>query len=151
MKKVMWILIVWQLTLGGCNSPSSQPSGGAPVAAKSDIDRLQGTWVIERLEANGKVVPLKEIVDKEYTFKGNQLLPSKNPNDPATVELTPEKKPAWIDMTDRQNKISLGIYRSDGDRWEICVEDGGVARPTEFSTAGGKKRFLMVLRRKEKK
>ena len=63
--------------------------------AKKELDRLQGEWEVVRIEVAGKEIPLEKVLDRQYTVKGDQLIPSKNPNDPGTLELRPEKKPAW--------------------------------------------------------
>jgi uncharacterized protein (TIGR03067 family) len=117
--------------------------------AKKEIDRLQGEWEVERIEAAGKPVPIAQ-AEKQFTLKGDELIPGKNMNDPGKLELTPGKTPAWIDLTDRNKKTMQGIYRIDGDHWEICMSDAGSPRPTEFKTTAESKTYLMVLRRKKK-
>lgn len=114
---------------------------------KKDIDRLQGEWEIERIEVAGKVIPGKEIKERKLTLKGDQLIPVDSPNDPAKVQLNPEKKPAEIDLTDKDKKTMPGIYRIEGDHWEVCFADPGGARPTEFKSSADGKTSLMVLKR----
>jgi len=118
--------------------------------AKKELDRLQGDWQTVRAEAAGKVIPVDGIPNRDYILKGDELIPTKNPKDPGKLTLDPSKKPAWIDLTDRDNKTMPGIYRVDGDRWEICFGDVGGTRPTEFKTEAGTKSYLMVLQRKKK-
>ena len=118
--------------------------------AKKELDRLQGEWEVVRIEVGGKEIPLEKVLDKQYTVKEDQLIPSKNPNDPGTLELRPEKKPGWLDITDLAKKTMPGIYRLDGDRWEICSGETGGTRPTDFKTSAESKTYLMVLQRKKK-
>lgn len=117
---------------------------------KKDIDRLQGEWEIEHIEVVGKVIPGKEVKERKLTLKGDQLIPVDSPNDPGTVKLNPEKKPAEIDLTDKNKTTMAGIYRIDGDRWEVCFADPGEARPTEFKSSADGKTSVMMLKRKEK-
>jgi uncharacterized protein (TIGR03067 family) len=118
--------------------------------AKKEMERLQGEWEVERAETEGKNIPLDQIKDKLYTLKGEELIPSKNPNDPAKLVLDPSKKPGWIDLIDRDKKTMLGIYRVKDDRWEICLSESEGARPEEFKTTEKSNTYLMVLRRKGK-
>jgi uncharacterized protein (TIGR03067 family) len=113
------------------------------------LEQLQGDWVIERIEANGKTVPADQMRSKMITLKGDLLTSDKDPDDPVKLVLSPGKQPAWIDMTDRYKKTMLGIYRVDGDRWEICLGDRDEPRPAEFKTVEEKKTYIMVLRRKK--
>ena len=114
------------------------------------LKKLQGKWEIERIEEGGNVISLDQVNDKQFTLKGNQLLPSKNPKDPGYLKLSPEKKPAWIDLTDKDKKVMKGIYRINKDRWEICLSDPGSPRPKKFKSTQDGKVHLLVLRRKEK-
>ena len=116
--------------------------------AKTELDRLQGTWKLARMEMAGQVAPEKAVPTKEFTLKGNQLTPNDAPDDPAKLTLNAEKKPAWIDFVDRDKKTMRGIYRVTGDRWEICVSKGD-KRPTDFKTTAQNQNYLMVLERKK--
>ena len=117
---------------------------------KKDIDRLQGEWELERMEAGGKALPLDKINDKKYTLKGDELIPVETPKDVGKLTLDSTKKPAQIDLTDRDKQTMHGIYRIQDDKWEICFAAPGEARPTEFKTTAENKAYLMVLRRKSK-
>jgi uncharacterized protein (TIGR03067 family) len=65
-----------------------------------------------------------------------------------TYELDPSKTPKWIDITGKDRKV-LGIYRLDGDKLTICLnEHADGDRPTRFaSEPGSRNDLLMVLRR----
>jgi uncharacterized protein (TIGR03067 family) len=121
---------------------------------KKELDRLQGQWVLERGEAGGQPIEQVEL-DKAaaypVTVKGDAwIVKDSLVGDPFRLKLTPGKAPAWFDLTDHMGQTLLGIYRLDGDRWEICVGQAGDPRPTEFkSVAGEKMTYLLVYRRKK--
>ena len=118
--------------------------------AKAVLERLQGEWEVEKVVINGEILPLDKVIDNSYSLKGDKLIPSKSPDDPATLEVFPDKKPAWVNMTDRDKKTMLGIYRVEKDRWEICARDDGQLRPTEFKSTKDVKTYIMILKRKVK-
>lgn len=118
--------------------------------AKPQPTEFEGEWEAVRIEAGGRAIPIDRAKDRVYFVRGDQLIPSQNPNDPARMDMKPEKTPAWIDLTDRDNKTMPGIYRVEGDRWEICLGDPGGVRPNEFKTEPGAKSYIMVLQRKKK-
>jgi uncharacterized protein (TIGR03067 family) len=133
--------------LAGCNPRTSTTPSDVKPTEQSELDRLQGEWEIESLEVGGKVMAITEIKEKNYTLKGNELIPSKTATDPARLTLRSEESPAWIDLTDRGNVTMQGIYRIDGDRWTMCFGNTDRWRPSEFKTLAGERGNLMVLRR----
>jgi uncharacterized protein (TIGR03067 family) len=123
---------------------------GPDPAAQAELDGLQGEWELVRLEIDGYVMPLERIRHTEYVLRGNRLTPVSNPDEPGTLDLRPGKQPAWIDRTGADEERAEGIYRLDGDRWEICFADTSDARPTEFKTVAGNKAALLLFQRKAK-
>lgn len=108
------------------------------------LKSLQGEWEVIRAEAEGKAIAVQ---DKRFILKGNQLIPNMTPENSAEIFLAPEMKPAWIDLTDQDQKKMLGIYALEGRSWKICLSDVGDARPTEFKTTLDTTTYLMELRR----
>ena len=115
--------------------------------AKKALDALQGTWKIESVQVGGKQLPAELIAKKTLTIKGDQFIPTEQPEDVATVKLDPSKKPAEIDITERSKKVSLGIYEQNGDTLKLCF---GEARPKTFESPEGSKSVYMVLKRDTK-
>ncbi|UCE47578.1 MAG: TIGR03067 domain-containing protein [Phycisphaerales bacterium] len=126
--------------------------GGCALENDHDtiLERLQGDWEVEKVEIGGELIPLDKVHNKHFILKGSQLIATMSPKDPAEVHLAPDANPAWIDLTDRDKMVMLGIYRFDGHSWEICIGDVGDPRPTEFKTTAGTRTCIMVLRRKAK-
>jgi len=116
---------------------------------QKELDRLQGEWKVERVESGGRsVVPPAEA--STLIVERDKFIPGHNREDVARVKLRPDKMPAWIDLTDRGGQTMTGIYRLDGDQWDICLARPGKPRPTDFQTDGGVTSRVMVLKRRQK-
>ena len=121
---------------------------------KEDLKKLQGTWKVVALEADGKAQP-KEKSPKEIVIEGKKLT-GLGPE--MTVTLDPGKKPKWVDLTfKREGKLYpvRAIYEVRGDELKVCIplaEKGKLfenKRPTGFETKG-KAVMLLKARRAEK-
>jgi uncharacterized protein (TIGR03067 family) len=108
-----------------------------------DLDRLQGFWIIEFAEQDGK--PSDKLKGK-VRIQGNTI---NFGADEKTFTLDASANPKRIDLIyPKSTQNGLGIYRFDGegDRLILCIWDGK-DRPTEFSTKGGENRKMMTLKR----
>ncbi|MDY3557300.1 TIGR03067 domain-containing protein [Gemmata sp. JC717] len=126
----------------------------APVSADEKANKalvvLQGQWKVEKIVAAGEQVSAEDTAKLTFTFKDNQMIPSDNPKDVATVKLDPDRKPTWFDVTDRAKETMLGVYELSGDTLKICLADPGAERPKGFGSAKGSKTTYMVLKRASK-
>jgi uncharacterized protein (TIGR03067 family) len=128
-----------------------------PVAdeKKSDMDRLQGTWVMESLEVEGKLVPEERIKGTTLTIKDDRYITKvKEKSHEVMFKLDPKEKPKHIDMyfPDDPNvpKLAKGIYELDGDMLKICrAQAPGEDRPREFVTEGATGRFIVTWKRQK--
>ena len=122
------------------------------MVARSELDRLQGSWRIESSLWNGvadpEVVKSVTIVIQGHNFiwvdrDGNRRMD--------TIRLMPEQNPRAIDYWSKgENQASLGIYSLEGDAFTWCSAGGNnKTRPTSFASERGSKQGLMVLRRKK--
>jgi uncharacterized protein (TIGR03067 family) len=122
----------------------------------TDLDRLQGTWLVVTLTENGKTVPAKEtevlelVVDKDTmtTYeKGKVLVQYK-------VKLDPTKTPKMIDFThqvgDDKGKTEPGIYAFDKDHLKMSIDDNKKGRPTVFEGKETAEYSVIVLKKKAK-
>lgn len=117
----------------------------ADEKADKALKALQGEWKLEKMVVDGESLPVEKTA--KFAFKDNQLIPSDDPKDLATVKLAPDHKPAWFDVTDRSEKTDLGIYELSGDTLKICFADSGTDRPKGFASGKGSKTTYMVLKR----
>jgi uncharacterized protein (TIGR03067 family) len=128
-------------------------TGAGPVAA-DDKASLQGVWIAESMEVDGKPAPAEVIKRMRFTFKGDKLLVKGNFNDDreeqCSYEIDATKSPKHLDFTPpKEKKPILGIYEVKGDELKLCLRHGSSSdgRPTEFSTKPDSNLILMVFKR----
>jgi len=117
---------------------------------QDDLARLQGTWHIVALEMDGQEMPAADgariVVEGDRfsslgmgaDYKGKLILGGSNKPKSFDLKFTsgPEK-----------GNTNRGIYELKGDRWRICLDFRGNARPEAFETKPGSGRAVEVLRR----
>ncbi len=115
---------------------------------------LRGTWIVESvrmaiepltwLEEGAKGGTLVITAD-QIQFKGERGTESW----PYTLD--PTKKPAAIDFSEENKKITRGIYKLEGDKLTICLANyPDKKRPTEFKAKPDPDgQGLLVLKRKK--
>jgi RNA polymerase sigma factor (sigma-70 family) len=133
-------------------APAGQPAQGAQAKAgqaRTDKDRLQGTWVAVSAEKGGKAAPDEFLTSLKITFAGDKItVRGGGDAKEGTFKLDPAKKPKEIDLM-HEGKTAQGIYRLDGDKLTLCLDDADKGRPTEFKSKAGTGLVLMVLRREK--
>lgn len=149
-------------------------AGALPAAdaagARSELAKLQGSWVCIGSEEKGRKFDEKESRREGLVFaiKGNLLTVRRKGRLLAqgTITLNPTKSPAWFDLTYTEDdkfkgKTNHGIYRLKGDELQICVSrkfnpNSTEERPTELKTKAAKKpsdlrgMLLFILKREKK-
>jgi uncharacterized protein (TIGR03067 family) len=122
-------------------------------AAKEELDKLQGEWVLASGERDGKETPAEEAEKLTRIVKGDQytLLRDGKVVARGTLQVDPTKKPRTIDVkrTEEGAHRMLGIYELDGDTQKVCFSAPGKDRPTEFSAKAGSGNLLSVWKRKK--
>jgi uncharacterized protein (TIGR03067 family)/prepilin-type processing-associated H-X9-DG protein len=85
----------------------------------------------------------------KLTFLGDSLeinLPGQEAKK-GTFKLFPDKSPARIDLIMPHKGLGLGIYKLEGDRLHLAVNDYNDGRPASFAPAPGSKAESLVLER----
>ena len=122
----------------------------------TDLDRMQGTWVVVSLTERGKAVPAEEasaieiVIDKDtYTAfeKGKVVVKYK-------VKLDPTRKPKEIDFTylvgDDKDKTEAAIYKFDKEQLTFCLDEDKKGRPKVFEGKETETFSILVLKKKPK-
>jgi uncharacterized protein (TIGR03067 family) len=124
--------------------------------AKKDLDKMQGSWVVKSFldsDPKGGIPPdiLKDMVTvvKDDTLK---VTVKDMPVLTLKFKLDPSKSPKAVDFTHldgpEKGKTELGIYKFDGEKLVMAVNDAGMARPTAFATKEGTKISVITLKKK---
>ncbi|HQY88543.1 MAG TPA: TIGR03067 domain-containing protein [Tepidisphaeraceae bacterium] len=116
-----------------------------PPVIPDALAELQGRWRLTEIAFDGQ--HKKGITGVWLKIDGDQLLSEDQPDDVATIEIDASQTPKWFDLTDRENKVNIGIYKIEGNVMTIASADSGGARPTEFESVAGSKVFLSVYER----
>lgn len=107
---------------------------------RSDLDRLQGMWVLVVQEREGEAVPVEELKGSTATYEGNRitLRDGDRVRRRGIVTLDPSRTPKAINTWDQdgpyEDQTVPGIYELDGDTLKLCFSRPGAERPKQFST-----------------
>jgi uncharacterized protein (TIGR03067 family) len=123
-----------------------------------DLAKLEGTWKVLRLTADGVESPREEVQKGRYVIRGNELSAPEpgNPENKMSFTIDSSKSPKEIDITVLEGKAKgkkfQCIYKLEGDRLTICAPQGkqesvDLTRPEGFD--GGQSKSLVVLERIE--
>ncbi|HEV3203245.1 MAG TPA: TIGR03067 domain-containing protein [Gemmataceae bacterium] len=142
-------LVTAGLLLGG-EAPKEE-------AAKKDLEKLQGEWVMQSSERDGKKLTEKQVEGYSRKIKGNTYTVTIENEEGVrelggTITLDPTQKPKTIDaqMSDGSMKgqTMLGIYKLEGDMQTVCFAPVGQKRATDFDSKQG---TLTVWKRDKKR
>jgi uncharacterized protein (TIGR03067 family) len=119
-------------------------------AAREELRKLQGTWIIEQLDENGKKVADAELKGRSITFGATAFLLRKKGGTfdwIAKIKIDPTKKSinAGVEEGSRKGDLLPGIYELDGDTLKLCWSTDGDSRPKDFKP--GDDRLLIVCKR----
>jgi RNA polymerase sigma factor (sigma-70 family) len=126
-------LSIW-LAIGGIGLVRpGNPKGVPPpaVVVPDDQARIQGTWLPERIEGGGQVLPPDGL---KVAFSDNifQLIPTNGQPLTLQFELNPTAQPPTIDLYEASGLFSRGIYRLEGDSLLICYARAERPRPRQL-------------------
>jgi uncharacterized protein (TIGR03067 family) len=125
----------------------------------SDLDKLQGTWKVIDVEAQGQKAPA-DVVAKTpitLTITGNKYVEKLAGKvvEEGTVKLTPDKSPRQLDIVigsgNDKGKTQLAIYKVEADTLTVAIGPAGdKMRPADFTTKAGSEISVQVFRREKK-
>lgn len=121
--------------------------------AEAEARRLQGSWKVLAIEADGRKATAAEVEALQgagWTFKGSQVtFGDENAPGRSSFKLDPARTPRQIDLValdgNQKGKTMEGIYRLEGGTLTICLSDPGKGRPKTFATEAGTGQGLIVL------
>jgi uncharacterized protein (TIGR03067 family) len=126
----------------------------ADDAAKEDLKKLQGEWVLESFKKEGEDLPAKGIKATSMIVKGEAWLYKSDLGDwSVTFKIDPSRTPKTIDMTigtGDEARLQRGIYKIEGDTLTICraAGRGGEERPKAFP--GDHKGLVLIVWKRAK-
>jgi uncharacterized protein (TIGR03067 family) len=121
-----------------------------PSGPKTDLQRLQGTWIVVSGEAKGKPAPDEAIKEARWIVRENQITCSGGGGQRVRLvfKLDPNQTPRAIDLTNPKRKETLqGIYQIGKDTWKLCVGAPGENRPKSFATSSRDRVVVFIFRR----
>lgn len=133
---------------------ADDPPKKAPTAAE-DLQRLQGTWIVEAWEEGGKPLAAADLKTRGVFVGANALVLSRDGKayQVSAVQLDPAKTPASANLAvqvgDGKGDIMLGIYAIDGDTLKLCFDPKSEARPKSFKP-DAKDGFTLITLKKPK-
>jgi uncharacterized protein (TIGR03067 family) len=127
----------------------------ADLPGDSDLDKLQGTWVLAKMEVDGEAISPENFKNWQSDYKGNKLTlhAGETVRRRGIVTLEPSRNPKAINTWDQdgpfEDQTVPGIYEIDGDTLKVCFARPGEDRPKEFTTKDNKA-FLYCLYQRKK-
>jgi len=129
---------------------------GAGDSPGSDLERLQGSWVMVAMESDGQEVPAEDFKDWKAVYEGNRvtLRAGDRVRRRGIITLDPARKPKAINTWDQdgpyEDQTVPGIYQLDGETLKLCFARPGAERPKEFTTKAGPGVVSCVYRREKR-
>src|SRR5579883_583076 len=129
MYQSLCFLLLWVLALG--HPPSKD-------AAKKELAKLEGTWVVVKMEANGKTLLEKGKPAPKMVVKGGKVAGDAQGAPQGAMELSKildwSKKPKTVTLPLEGAIKFYGIYEVNGDELRVCGD--GVETTTEKNPEG---------------
>jgi uncharacterized protein (TIGR03067 family) len=133
--------------------------GRAGDARKVELARLEGTWVIVKMEVNGKSLLEKDKPEPKLIIKDGKITSDDKRAPKGGLELAkvldPSTQPRTVTLPLEGNVKFYGIYEVQGDELRVCGD--GVDTSQEVNPEGRRpKRFdsreglLLVFKRQKK-
>ena len=120
---------------------------------KKELEKLQGTWMFDSYEENGKQTPAAELKDKRIFFGASQFIVKQGEElvQVGSVKLDPVDGHRDFDATvaagPNKGTVMRGIYTLKDNVLKVCLDPDGNERPKEFKTTAESGYLLVVYKR----
>src|SRR5205807_1198901 len=107
---------------------------------KKEMEKLQGTWMFDSYEENGKKTPPADLKEKRIFFGSNQFIIKQGEEllQVGSLKLDPIDGHRDIDATvaagPHKGNTMRGIYSLKDNTLKVCIDPEGNERPKEFKT-----------------
>lgn len=112
---------------------------------------LEGAWVAESIEREGKTATARQAGIVRFTFAGERLvirgLHGRTHEETSPFTINMKASPKWLDYTRSTGIKVLGLYDLDGDRLRVAVRPNGGERPKSLESPSGSGILVITLRR----
>ena len=132
--------------------PGAEAGKQGTNEAKSDLDRVQGTWRVVSSQVGDEKAAEDEIKRRKITVKGNVMTYDYGTGDPkqvGTIKLDPKTKYLDWKITSPEAGITLALYEIKSDEWKIGFGNDGVIRPRSWAIGKDDVVWLLVLKREQ--
>jgi uncharacterized protein (TIGR03067 family) len=134
---------------------SRTAAGDKDDAVKADMKLLQGVWVLQSFETNGKQTDPEQIKNIRLTIKGDRYsVDFGKKKMELTFKIDPTRKPRTMDLImtkDDQKAVTHGIYEVSADTFKLCRgTEAAKDPPTGFSTKEGSGLAMAIYKREKK-
>ncbi len=148
--KHLWPLAVMAIALVAADKPAADK----PAEKKTDMDLIQGTWVLVASESGGEESKPPPGVMITKTFKGDSLIHSSPNEDKGMFTLDASKKPPPMTVVvtkDKKETTRVHLYDLQGDTLRLCMSPPFAKNPVPAEFNSKDDRIILTLKRQEKK
>jgi uncharacterized protein (TIGR03067 family) len=123
--------------------------GSTGETARTDHDRMQGTWTVLSWETGGERYPAEKFNNLRVEIAGDRFVFHEGKTTwEMEFKLNPGSNPKSIDLTPPDGPANPGIYELEGDTLKVCFNKGQ-ERPKDFTTSAEGERTSFVLKREK--
>lgn len=146
-------LLIMAALLAAAAAQATPALSAPPAPPRSDLDKVQGTWISVYMERNGQPVPRQRYQGGKLVMEGDTFTYSMGGKvvSRGTRKFDPTHSPKAVDDTHTEGafkgKSYRGIYELTDDTFKTCNGTFGAERPTSFATAPGTGLLLVVYKR----
>jgi len=121
--------------------------------ADDDVEKLQGTWILDSVETKGEALPKNKITRNTIVIAGERfaVMNDGKAQREVTFKIDASKNPKWIDQIfpgqDGQPVTRPGLYELNGDTLRLVFDR---SRPLELKSTADSNLNITVYKREKK-